>query len=370
MKMDNEKKTILSKLYSLRAGLSLIDEQNDILKKEEDKVDKINEEVTKNQKTIEEKTVKKEGAEASLVYSEKYFEDAKRHFSEHKQRGVFGLDFLPLMLFFAVVGVIISAVYNAATDKGFSWWWAVGGAIFGYIFLRITNAKNDKRYGTTKNYEKQIQESENRLLNDKRIISDCADEIDKCEKQNAKMKNDKKTAVQIYNEQAEIIVPTVKAMYEALDEEYNSIIDKRDWANLDLLIYYFETNRVDTIREALLLADRQRQTDTLVSAINDARAEICKTVNTSIERLREDMNNNFKALGSAIRSQHQAQMNAINKMNANISRVGAQVGSRLDAIATNGAMQNALLAKINVSTSNLAKTAENIYYNGVRPISY
>ena len=366
--MDNEKKTILSKLYSLRAGLSLIDQQNDILKNEEDKVNVIVKKIDNNKSKITEKRNTKEKAEQTLVYSEKYFEDAKKRYGKFKQNKVFTIDFLPMMLFFAVIGVIVSAVYNAATDNGFSWWSAAVGAAIGYVFTRITLAKDNKRHG--KGHIQDIQQNQNNVLRDKRIISDCEDAIEEYEEQNAKMKNDKEKAVQIYNEQAEIIVPTVKAMYEALDEEYNSLVDKRDWVNLDLIIYYFETNRVDTIREALLLADRQRQMDTLVSAIDDARAEICKTVNTSIERLREDMNNNFKALGSAIRSQHQAQMNAINKMNANISRVGSQIGSRLDTIATNSAMQNALLAKINVSTSNLAKTAENIYYNGVRPISY
>ena len=37
-----------------------------------------------------------------------------------------------------------------------------------------------------------------------------------------------------------------------------------DWSNLDLIIYYLETNRADTIKEALQLLDEEIRTLVLV----------------------------------------------------------------------------------------------------------
>lgn len=34
------------------------------------------------------------------------------------------------------------------------------------------------------------------------------------------------------------------------------LIDFRDWENIDLIIYYFETGRADDMKEALQLVDR------------------------------------------------------------------------------------------------------------------
>ena len=73
--------------------------------------------------------------------------------------------------------------------------------------------------------------------------------------------------------------------YNALVNEYSTILDTRDWENLDLVIYYLETGRAISVREALQLVDRQHQTDAIVESLKIATAQISETIIRSSEIL-------------------------------------------------------------------------------------
>ena len=61
----------------------------------------------------------------------------------------------------------------------------------------------------------------------------------------------------------------VKRYTDALITEFSSVLDPRDWANIDLIIFYYETGRADTLKEALQQVDRQRQNEALIKAIKE-----------------------------------------------------------------------------------------------------
>ena len=69
------------------------------------------------------------------------------------------------------------------------------------------------------------------------------------------------------------------AMFEALRKQFAEFLSPADWENIDLLIFYFETGRALTLREALQLVDKQRQADMIVEAIESATQRICTTIN-------------------------------------------------------------------------------------------
>ena len=367
--MDNEKNIILSKLYSLRAGLSLVNMQVDIIRAEEEKVNVAVEMLDQNKKSIKSKRSSKENARKNINYNQNCIKEQKKKLAAENRYIAFNLHYIPVMLFFAAACVAASAIYNAITKDGFSWMWASVGAIIGYVVTRIYYTITDASDGTTKGYMKEINDLQDDIWDDQQKISNCEDSIEDLEKQSTKLEQNKENAIQVYNSQVEVTLPVIKAMLVALHQEFSPLIDKRDWANLDLLIYYFETNRADSIKDALLLTDRQKQMDTLVSAINDASAEISKSMNANFELLREDLNENFSSLASAIHSQRQAQERMMSQMNASIkqaSMVNSQISSRLDTIATSNAMQTALLSKINVSSSKLVSSMDSICNDGIR----
>lgn len=136
------------------------------------------------------------------------------------------------------------------------------------------------------------------------------------------------STVKIKNEQIENercrklgeVKDAYRKTFDALENRFSSVLDVRDWKYVDLVIYYFETGRAETMKEALQLVEREVQTQRIVGAIETATERICRT----------------------------------------IERSAAQIVCRLDTISTQLSvligqqeMQNALLAKANVTSERL-----------------
>ncbi len=146
------------------------------------------------------------------------------------------------------------------------------------------------------------------------------------------------------------------------------VIDFRDWGNVDLIIFYYETGRADTMKEALQQVDRQRQNDTLVKAVGMATEMIAKTIQRSVGALEQTLDNSFRKLSVQLEFQHQTSLEEVSKLGEKLEaqnerleklneqaeelRLSAEAQARVQA--TNQAMTNALLAKINVSSAELA----------------
>lgn len=68
------------------------------------------------------------------------------------------------------------------------------------------------------------------------------------------------------------IVSNCNLFYRELLEQFSSLLDERDWKNLDLVIYQIETGRADSIKEALHQVDRELQTERIVKSVFNAAA--------------------------------------------------------------------------------------------------
>jgi len=121
-------------------------------------------------------------------------------------------------------------------------------------------------------------------------------------------------------------------VFEALEQTYAKLLDTRDWQHLDLIIFYMETGRAETMKEALQLVDRQIQTDNIIEAIEKASKQICSTIQRGMERI-----NNTIVASAQILS---AQINAVSNQLADLS-------------ITAGEMQYALKDKADVSSKQL-----------------
>ena len=64
----------------------------------------------------------------------------------------------------------------------------------------------------------------------------------------------------------------------ALENQISSLLNVRDWGNLDLIIYYYETGRADSIKEALRLIDLESRGGNLNSALCKANKEIGNSI--------------------------------------------------------------------------------------------
>lgn len=135
-------------------------------------------------------------------------------------------------------------------------------------------------------------------------------------------------------------------VYVTLKQDYASIVSESDWENLDLIIYYFETGRATTVKEALFLVDRQKQTEAIVKAIENAGNQIAQTIATATVALMQTIKvacteicNNIKVVSGHLAT-----------ISAGISSIAGGVSSLVDAAE----LQNALLSQANRSSADIA----------------
>ncbi len=138
-------------------------------------------------------------------------------------------------------------------------------------------------------------------------------------------------------------------LFDLLEKQFSPVLNSRDWRNLDLVIHYFETGRADTKKEALQLVDVQRQNDALVGAIKRAGEEIESSIRAGLSALRNDMIRCFSILAEEMSEIHKQQME---KMDA-ILISNLEISSKMSSIVSSAALNNALLAKANVSSEAL-----------------
>lgn len=90
--------------------------------------------------------------------------------------------------------------------------------------------------------------------------------------------NEAKLIVSQMEQKAAPILDKCHALYSVLYDKYFLLLDERDWQYSDLIISYFETGRADSMKEALLLVEREVQTQRIEGAVGIASKHIYKTI--------------------------------------------------------------------------------------------
>lgn len=148
-------------------------------------------------------------------------------------------------------------------------------------------------------------------------------------------KNERKSIAENRKRAIAPCVENVNTMDAMLKSAYKGILDERDWENVDLIIYYLETGRADDIKEALQLVDRKLQTQRIENLICDATQCIVDT-----------LNNGFRNMQQALAIVY----NGLSEQLSGISSQLSQINSNTFSAA---AMNQALLAKANVTSSQM-----------------
>lgn len=133
----------------------------------------------------------------------------------------------------------------------------------------------------------------------------------------------------------------------ALHERYDDFLDPRDWQHVDLLIFYFETRRVDTVKEALQHVDGQIRTNEISQAIQRASAEIKQTIKDSTYRLAKFIDSGIALLSHQLGNILQAQ----NIHAAQLAKLSAQTSK----LITSQNMMQALQEKSNTTSAQMAE---------------
>ncbi|MBQ7769643.1 MAG: hypothetical protein IJ373_00460 [Clostridia bacterium] len=163
---------------------------------------------------------------------------------------------------------------------------------------------------------------------------------------------DSKNKIEEISEQSKLIKGT-------LNETYDTWLAESDWKNVDLLIYYLETNRADDLKEALQLVDKQRQTESIAKAIATAARAIQDTVHTATMRLAGAMEASFSLLSDKL-SAINAKMGRLSTLVEQSTDMGEQMAKMQreqlavqNKLLSTEKLNGALLEKANRSSEEL-----------------
>lgn len=337
----NEKQEELGKLYTLRAGLSVISQNCDAYDAKKaicvnkqlnldynykyKNADSVESKYRQDMFEIESEIINAENelqkAENKIVYTKNNYEKTKR------KRNVF----LGFIVFFSItiVGVILICEYFIS-NIGLN----AKKAKYAYIEAQEkyeTCLKNLEEINETRESKKKLVEQE-KAKNYNELYKYNRDE----EKFNEFKKDTLNQLESIYNE--------CKLIELTLVSEYRGFLDIRDWGNLDLIIYYYETMRADGLKEALQLLDCERRNNELINSIQRASNEICNTIRSSINIIGDVLFAGFNSLSAQLEAQRVQKMIDLQQINQNISE-----------ILNEQTLNNALLAKANISSRQMVE---------------
>lgn len=170
-------------------------------------------------------------------------------------------------------------------------------------------------------------------------------------------------AIKQCEEQITSILTESKMIKFVMNENFDSVLHESDWGSIDLLIYYIETGRADSVKEALQLLDRQKQTNQIINAISEAKKSLVTTINTAMNRMSEALARSFSIISNQLSQIAQNQREEISALHANMLATasltqaiqasaemkGKAISAQTEAIRLN----NALIAKANKQSEQL-----------------
>lgn len=333
--MTDETKQKLSQLYALRAGLSVISQGYDIITAEEKTKEEAEEDIKNHNTSIE---VIEKSREKELLAQRRYWHVPEFHVAAF---------FIVLVVIIAItlIGCIATYLFMGKDmnifpqiegDAGHNYTILTifGIAIGGYLalvavfyiltgivqtFCKIT-AKIRYRKAAPKingKYDSQAKVFREYIESDEATINKC----------NAKIKAN----TSIYGDYA-----------VALARQFAPVLNLADWKNTDLIIFYMQTGRADTMKEALQQADRQRQTDSIINEVRNATRAIVSEINSGFAALGQAMVSCFSVLSNQLSSTHARTLNAM-----------GQIQSQNAELISQAKLNNALQAKANVTSDKL-----------------
>lgn len=375
--MEKTKKEILSELYSIKAGLSVISLEKEKLQNEEENVKRSSSDVNKNREDIN-------NAKQNIYNLTQNIEGVKDDFNnlakqkKLKKKRVGIIEIIIAAVGFglveAITGIIVFLKYffvglvrGTYKEEGAAFAekaWPVGRIVgvvvaVGYLMICIVKywyLNNQSKKAIEENYINNKSEVSETIKTAESLLKQNKEWLVELEGQTPALTEHHKKNVTVYDQVVTVSRESAKIIYNSLVKEYGETLNVREWEHLDLIIYYFETGRADTIKEALQLLDKQIQHEELVETLKQAT----NSIESSINSIKNEMVVCFGKLAAQIAIRQQETMDRLSqiedKIDSNAMMVDQSVkmlSYNMSEIASQERMSNALLAKINVGSGQL-----------------
>jgi len=319
--MEEQKKDeTLSKLYTLRAGLSKISQEKDIadsiVKKHVSKLQDARREISDTEdkireidRLIEESKSEIASQDSVIRYIQDQLPSVKASIKKDIRAIVLFVVCMSLLLLFAIIEAVCLGYLFSNSEQRLPAWFLDGGMAVSPIGLiamivllsckggfDIVDVHLKSKKETLENLKsgKAIKGALEKQKDEKLVLCDLRDgdcfnksriDIAKDEHKQAQEKYRSLKMEAENDKEIEKHIRVAEALYQALQEEYSPMLDSRDWRNIDLIIFSLETRRADNLKEALAIVDQENRTGRIVSAIGSASAQICGTLRDGMARL-------------------------------------------------------------------------------------
>lgn len=367
-----EKDELIAKFYTIRAGLSVIAEESEKIRSLEDEINDLKRK-DENYKKKACETVEREkwNLEYKLQEANKTFETLQRGLNYQKdQRNILvkngSKKYKPylrwdIITILCIVGSIILLVIGIVSDAPTFFEFSIAA----YIPLVIILCKIWQRKKGNEKWYEEIDRQDEMINNIESDMNKTKSEVEKYRKAINEINNNKLPSIrnespngsQIslleskYSTTVAVCTDKAKSIRNALIKEFGNILTEDDWGNVDLLIFYLNTGRADSLKEALQLVDRQRQTNQIVQAIGTAASYISNTMQANTYKLARVMDNCFSNLSNQISTNHQQLIGAMNNISDSFnSRIGSfesTVKTQSQALLDSQALNASLLKEAN-----------------------
>ena len=337
---EEQKKSYLSILYNLRAGLSVISVEKEKYEQtknslEREKKEYISE-VDYTKRTLE--RLHNEYKEVEVV-----LEKPMKEYSSKAYKSLFGGILGILLGVVCAVLFIMSlvqqrnpvAIFFCISDPE----WGTEGLLLLLLFVPLILSKFlfSKGIELLRNMPTKFKEYSYRKKAPNLIRSLRESGI----RQKQKMRVVEETFIKSQKdktEQMKKIQQSCDCMLKALEKAYGKELDPRDWKYVDLMIYYLDSKRVDSVKEALQLIDEQVQRNKIADTLGWAIKDLKDMILCSATKVSQIMSNGFSLLSQ--------------QMNIMQSQVQAQ-NVRLQELINAQNMSNALKKKANENSMQL-----------------
>ena len=276
--MEKSKNQILAELYAIKAGLSVISLEKEKLNKEEIKTSHSKRAVEDNRVDIEDtkvqiaslnnkiETLSSENVASFNERSKKLKKERSYSFDDIKDLlvilgGIIGV----LLIVGGIISLIASFVYSFVKNevytgdiflefikKGLITSFLLGVVVcIGVLWWNFSKNKKECN-AKLKDLEKTVnQEKENLTISLQRAkasLKDSENTLKRLMEQTDLIVLTYNKNLSVYNQTVEVTSAYSKIVYDSLVLEYNSTLNSSEWSNLDLIIYYFETGRAESIK--------------------------------------------------------------------------------------------------------------------------
>ena len=373
-----EKDELIAKFYTIRAGLSVIAEESEKIRKLENEIQELKLEdesyrkkakydanrekhILDYEKCSTENKIKEAQSSLTIIKNERerIYNDGGKKYRPRLPIG--------LMVALSIIGIVITLIVVSIFEDSIPY-----GAVpfivsfiylyifFIIVFFIIRRYRIGQKLWWDDIYKQDeiIKKRELSLLELKKDLEKKREEINELQNNilpaihNASPNSSQISLLKSkYYRTVSVSTQKAKSIRNALIEEFGDILTEDDWGNVDLLIFYLNTGRADSLKEALQLVDRQRQTNQIVQAIGTAASYISNTMQANTYKLARVMDNCFSNLSNQISTNHQQLIGAMNNISDSFnSRIGSfesTVKTQSQALLDSQALNASLLKEAN-----------------------